>query len=161
MCPKPAKDMIRTHLLLRVEGGPLIFGMLVLFYRVESHKFTSFYRLLKFHVVFELSRFARMDFRGFRVKKWPFWDCFGTIKWKVLHENSWNLLETCIWCSWAWKWSFSHLLWVKLKKIGIFHFLGTFFTKTPVSKNNVWVFSRKTGRDRKLKFGTDDPYFVF
>ena len=33
----------------------------------------------------------------------------------------------------------------------------TLFTKTPVPQNN----SRKTGRDRKLKFGMDldDPYY--
>ena len=115
-------------------GVPLIFGMLVLYYRVESYKFTSFYRLSKFHVVFELSRFPCMDFRGFRVKKWPFWECFGTIKWKELHENTWNLVETCIWCSRAWKTSFSHLLKVNLKKIGIFQFLRTFLQKRPYLK---------------------------
>ena len=46
-------------ILLRVQGGvPLFFCMLVLFYRVDSDKFTSFYCLLKFHVV--------LSYRDFR-----------------------------------------------------------------------------------------------
>ena len=44
--------------------------MLVLFYRMKGMKeeSTSFDHLSRFHVVFELSRFAYEDFRGFGSK---------------------------------------------------------------------------------------------
>ena len=153
---------MRKSARLRVQGGVWhFFHMLVLFCRVELDKFTSFDRLSKFHVVFEILRFSCVNFRRFRGQKWPFLDGFRAIKWKVLHENTWNLVETCIWCCWEWKISFSLLLEEKCQKIAIFRFFWPFFTKTPVSQNNVWVFSRKTGRDRKLKFGMDDPCYMF
>ena len=47
------------------------------------------------------------------------------------------------------------------RKINIFSFQGLFFTKTSISQKNVWIFSRATTRGRKLKFGMDDPYYMF
>ena len=49
----------------------------------------------------------------------------------------------------------------KIEKNWNFSIFEDFFTKTPVSQNNVGIFSRTTGRDRKLKFGMDDPYYMF
>ena len=49
----------------------------------------------------------------------------------------------------------------KIEKKWNFSIFEGFFTKTPVSQNNVGIFSRTTGRDRKLKFGMDDSYFAF
>ena len=49
----------------------------------------------------------------------------------------------------------------KIEKKWNFSIFEDFFTKTPVSQNNVGFFSRTTGRDRKLKFGMDDPYYTF
>ena len=105
------------------------FHMMILFYRVESHKFISFDRLSKFHVVFEILWFSCVNFRRFRGQKWPFLDGFRAIKWKVLHENTWNLVETCIWCCWEWKISFSLLLEEKCQKIAIFRFFDPFSLK--------------------------------
>ena len=56
---------------------------------------------------------------------------------------------------------FQPLAWRKMSKNCNFSIFLHFFTITPVSQNNVWVFSRKTGRDRKLKFGMDDPCYMF
>ena len=117
--------------------------MLVLFCRVELDKFTSFDRLSKFHVVFEISRFSCVNFRRFRGLKWPFLDGFRAIKWKVLNENTCNLVETCIWCCWGWKISFSLLLEEKCQKITISWFFYPFSLKRLYLKKMFEFFPEK------------------
>ena len=55
---------------------------------------------------------------------------------------------------------FQLLVLSKIEKIGIFHFLGLFSLKRLYLKIMYEFFSKPTGRDRKLKFGMDDPYYM-
>ena len=54
-----------------------------------------------------------------------------------------------------------HLQCIFLEKNQLFHFLGSLFYKNANISKNVWFFSRTTTRDRKLKFGMNDPYNMF
>ena len=84
------------------------------------------------------------------------------IKAEILNGWPWNLPKSCNVSLYGQIMLIGSFTMYFPQEKSIFPVFGSFFfIKTSISQKNVWIFSRTTTKDRKLKFGMNDPYSMF